>query len=518
MTDQVIRPGYMGRPRARARRPRDKGRGLYPLQWPLLFTGIAIALVVLMFLDWSSALSIVVLFGIVGAVWRADMLPVLPACLAYQWLSIASGYITYQITGEFPGGGYFGEFQRTLLYSLAGLAAVAAGLRVTLHLFEKQITTLTRTPPRRYNLSKVFGLTLAAFAISYVYDLAPRQIWFGGAQIIENLLALRFVPYFLLVVTVFERRKGYPFLLAGTAWVIGPQLLTGFSDFKELFLVIVIGALFQWRPWVRTREQARINRQVMAYGAIGATVAIAACLVWSGGLKQEWRDRIWDGDTAIVSPTARMGQFFEVAGDVATNIDVSKAAETQLGRASSSERFFSYVIERVPSTVAHENGALIGRALLNAIQPRFLFPNKADLGGDSWLVQKYAGALTAGNAQGASIGLGYMAEFYIDFGVYGVVGLSFVWGMTMAMAMIVLTKAAPSREIYMALIVGLCTAYLMPFGGSFIKLFGGLAQRTIIAGVMFWFIGRPLLRWLELKAPRAMAPRRPAPGPRVRGV
>jgi hypothetical protein len=99
-----------------------------------------------------------------------------------------------------------------------------------------------------------------------------------------------------------------------------------------------------------------------------------------------------------------------------------------------------------------------------------------------------------------------MAEFYIDFGVAGVIGLSLFWGLVGGSGVGLLARASPSREIFLALIIGLLTQLFMSFDGSFIKLFAGFLQRTAISYVVFIFIGPSLHRWLtnRRRAPTAV--------------
>jgi hypothetical protein len=476
-------------------RPKGRRGSLYPLQAPLAIVGAFAAVLALVFQDWVVALAIFSLFALVGASWRADMLPIVPACVAFQWISASTGYIYQLNTGQFPGGGYPERLGDTLVLAMLGLAAVVAGLRIILTLFRKIIFAKTLAPTVHYNINRVFLLTIVIFAASYAIDMLPKQIWFGGAQIIETLLALRFVPYFLLLVAVFERGKGFSQVVLATLWVTGPQLLTGFSDFKEILFVIIIAALAQWRPWVRSRRQARQNTRILALGAALAVLVAVFGVVWTGGVKQEWRDQIWQGNVTA-SPTERIGLFFDVVGRVVPNLHFGRAGETLASRISSGFLYFSYVHERLPRVMPHENGTLLGKAIANATQPRFLFPDKVNLGGDSWLVRKYAGIAAAGDAEGASIGLGYMAEFYIDFGIPGVVVLSLLWGAVGGGVMVLLARVCPSREIFLAVAIGIFTQYFMAFDGSFIKLFAGLLQRTLIAAAVFAVVGPRVQQWV----------------------
>ncbi|MDQ0463121.1 hypothetical protein QO010_000869 [Caulobacter ginsengisoli] len=487
-------------PPPRARKAKAPKVNLYPLQLPLFLVGLAFGFAALVLQDWVVAVCITTLFTLVGLIWRADMLPILPACISFQWLSATAGYVYQLNTGRFPGGGYPTSLPMTLMLAMLGLTAMVVGLRIVLTVFKTTVFEKTLATSAAYDLRKVFMLTIVLFAVYYVEDILPKDIWFGGAQIIENILSLRFVPYFILLVAAFERGKGYGYVWGATAWVLLPGLLTGFSDFKELLLVVIVAALAQWRPWVRSRRQARENRRILVFGAIGILVIGMFGIVWSGGVKREWRDEIWQ-ETVTASPLERMELFFDVVGRVLPKLDLATAGESMAGRMSSGTLYFSYVVDRVPRVVPHENGKLFSLAIANATQPRFLFPNKGNLGGDSWLVRKYAGVNAAGDEEGASIGLGYMAEFFIDFGVLGVLVLGIFWGACGGGAIILLAKASPSREIFLALMIGLFTGYFMGFDGNFIKIFSGMLQRTLVAGAVIAIAGPHLQKMMLIRRP-----------------
>lgn len=481
--------------------PPARGLQLYPLQSRLAIAGIVGAVAAAVLQDWAIAAAVFCLFAMVGALWRADMLPILPASLAFQWLSATSCYVYFHNYGRVPGGGFAGGLVSALFLSMVGLAALVAGLRLGLWLLRRPIVSRTLAPPVAYDIRKVFFLTVAVFGVSYVFDVLPKTMLSGSAQFITTLLALRFVPFFVLLVTVFERRTGYRYAAMGTLWVMGPQLLTGFSSFKEVLLVIIVAALAQWRPWLRTPEQVRQNRRILGFGVIGAFVTLAAALVWSGGVKQQWRQVVW-GRAAQESPLERLGEFGGVVRNVLSDFHLDRAAEALAARSSSGELYFSYVLVRVPSSVPFENGRLFARAVANATVPRFLFPEKANLGGDSWLVRRYAGIAAAGDERGASIGLGYLSEFYVDFGVPGLIGLSLFWGLLISAALAALAWASPSREIFLAAAVGLLTRYGMVFDASFIKLLAGLLQHAVIIGAVLGMSGPLVQRSLLIRDAR----------------
>lgn len=485
--------------------PQVKKISLYPLQERMILWGFILALFTLVLQDWVVAASIFVLFACVGASWRSDMPPIIPACISYQWIGATSGYIFYLNNGYVAGTGYPDSLWYAVLLSLLGLSAVTFGLRAAMGYFRFQILKKTKDQPTPYGVRHLFFLTVISFAVQYAFDIAPKAIWFGGAQIVENLLALRFVPLFVLSVAVFERKKQYSYLVFAALWVIGPQLLTGFSRFKEILFVILIAALIRWRPWIATPQQKRQNRRTLIFSVIGAAVICYLGLVWTGGLKKQWRDEIWTDEVAA-SPIDRLFKFADISSNVVDEIDFGAAQEELVARLASGGLYFSYVTERVPAIVPYQEGRILGMAVTNATQPRFLFPDKANLGGDSWLVREFAGIYVAGDESETSVGLSYLAEFYIDYGVFGMIVLAFLWGALGGTAISIFARASPSREIFFALTIVTLTQYYMSFDGSFIKLLAGLLQRTIVLSVALALFGPVLHRWMSPGA-RKTSPR-----------
>ena len=81
-------------------------------------------------------------------------------------------------------------------------------------------------------------------------------------------------------------------------------------------------------------------------------------------------------------------------------------------------QYFALTMVNVPTSMPYEHGALWAGAIRHIVTPRIFFPNKAVLD-DSERASLYTGMAVAGAEQGTSIGIGYMAESYVDFGPIG---------------------------------------------------------------------------------------------------
>lgn len=443
--------------------------------------------------------GVTVLFVSCGLTWRRDMPPVIPFCLAFQWIGAQLGVMYFLAYGQFPGGDDPGNLSGMLYATQLGFLCLVLGFRVGMRFFARGINRILATRDPAYNLKRLAGLTVALFGSSYLFDVVPSELWFGGAQIIANLLAVRFVPFFVLILAVFEQKRGYGYLALTTIVVVLPQLLTGFSNFKEVFFVIVLGLLFQWRPWMNTPTQRKRNWQVISGCVAGSVVILWLGLIWSGGVKAEWRQEIWyrdDQSIAAAAPTERMAQFFRIAGNGIENFDLDSASATLAARLSSGSFYFSRVLDRVPQIIPHQQGKLLGMAVENAVVPRFIVPEKTNLGGDSWLVRTYAGVAAAGNESGASIGLGYMPEFYIDFGFPGIAILCFAFAFLLTFSMWLFAKVSTCRSVFIALTIGLLINYFTASDASNIKLLAGVVQRTLIIAITIAVLAPPAVTWL----------------------
>lgn len=475
---------------------------LYPLAWPLFIAGlVAGAIAFAIFQSLAVGTGVALLFAICGFTWRRDMPPVIPFCLTFQWISAYVGVMYFISYGSFPGGGDTKHIENMLWAVQLGFIFLTLGLRAGMRLFSSTYRRALGNWTHDYNLNRLTQLTIILFVSDFFFDILPKAIWFGGSQIIENLMSVRFIPYFVLLLIVFRRGKGYGYLVLSTAVILLPQLLTGFSNFKEILFVILLAALFQWRPWVRTRTQRARNLKIISGGILAILTILLFGLIWSGGVKDQWRDEIWHTKSAGQLPIQRMGQFMEIVGKVSSDLDLEASANTLAARLSSGSLYFSYVLNRVPEIVRHENGNLIGRAIKNALVPRFLFPEKSNLHGDSWLVRQYAGVQAAGDESGASIGLGYMPEFYIDFGYSGIAILCFLYGFLLTACLAIFAKVSPTGPIFIALSIGLLINYFLVFDASFAKILGGMIQRTGITSLAMMLLAPTVLRWVTRGGP-----------------
>jgi hypothetical protein len=132
--------------------------------------------------------------------------------------------------------------------------------------------------------------------------------------------------------------------------------------------------------------------------------------------------------------------------------------------------------------------------------PRFLFPRKESLGSDSTLVRRFTGLQVAGEEQGTSIGLGYLIEFYVDFGIPGMLLGPFVFGLLVGIAIRTIALVAPSKPMYLGVIAAIMVQHFMSLDGNLAKIVGGLITAFCVQGALLFCLG-PRLHSMLLPPP-----------------
>jgi hypothetical protein len=481
---------------------------LYPLQRQLLVWGFGAAgLGGVLF--WSSPLigfAFLVLLWAIGALWRRGEPPILVFGIAYQWLFVVTGYVYYSLTGTYPSLPHLGNLSGAVFLSLLGFLVLVAGIRTGFYALRRPFAMAQyqlQAAMLGYDVRRLFEYVIALYTINWFVSIAPMGIFFNAAQIIYNVLAFRSVFLFVLLLVIVEQQTGYRYAVGAFLYVLIPQFASMMSHFKELFFLLVLALFREWRPWsTHVPDQRRSLRIV--WTVTGITVALLAMGVfWEGGVKPLWRPAVMSGQVSG-SPTERLQAFVSTVMEAASGLKPRLASKALVARLSSGVGYFSHVLEHVPDVVPHENGHLILRALGHMAMPRFLFPEKPNLGGDSWLVWKYAGIRAADERQETSVGLGYMAECYIDFGIPGMFVPIFLYGVLIGLAYQSVVLFSPSCHVFHSVVTVIFLQHFVSYEGEIAKLLGGLAQTWLIFMVFLHVFGTSMHRHLLARDQKAL--------------
>lgn len=474
-----------------------------PLPYFVWKVGFAAALTAgVLLLSPLAAISILVLFLCAGLLWRSGE-PILAWCVAIQWVNISSGSLYWVVTGTFPGITNSAIPELAVWLSLAGLVAVSCGVRVAQGSSRRmfQVSGETDSSANQYSVQKICAVTSALFCIDWFMRVEPTTIAFNAAQIIQRLLELRTALLFLLLLTVLRQRRGYAYAAIALLVFWIPTLSSKMSSFSTMFILILLAIVSEWRPFSNVLSERRIARRRIKLLVGVAILLVAMGVAWTGAVKSVWRQRVLGGqEKGAVTEVAL--SFFDTFATQVSAMSWDAGAVSLVARYSSGVYYFGLVLERVPELLPHEHGALLWRALQHMLQPRILFPDKPIVESSSWLIRKYTGKSVAGSETDTSIGLTYMAELYIDFGLRGMFVALFLYGCVVGLFYRGLRAVAPSYDIFRAVSVIMLAFSFTSYEGEIIKDMGGLLQAFLIFSAALWLCGPFIHSALLRKVPR----------------
>ena len=472
---------------------------LYPVTVPWLLVGLLVGMGIAVAADdVLPGYAVFVLLAGVGLTWRQGDPPIVPFILLYQWLSITVGYWFEKWAGNFPGQYRPGDVDRTVLLSLTGLILLAVGIRLTDHAVS---AWRRRRSPRGGvdetwsvgNLNGLFALVVGAYAVDYLVLINTKAV--PGLDVaLQRVLDLRQVLLVTLWYEVLRRRKGYAYLWLSLAWAFVPRLGAYFSEFKSPLLLLLITYAATFRPWDRTWWPKSLSSLLKASPIVAALLILM--LVWQGGLKRDTRVAI-DSGFASSDPIVRVTEFVGGVGSALPDLfaDPLPYVEKLVERLSY-VTFFSIVLDYVPDREPHADGELLQVAVANSTMPRALFPEKPVLLSDSYYTRRFTGVHVAEDM--TSISIGYMAEFYADWGLTGMFVSVFAYGVWIGLMTALLRWLNPVPALQCGvLIVALLT--VSDFEHQFMKGFAALNASVVFMLLVLFVIGPWLRRFLQIE-------------------
>lgn len=478
-------------------------RSRYPLQHTLFKVGCGVGVLAgLVSFSILVGASVALAFWLAGMLWRENELPVQVFCILYQWMFVVTGYFAYLYFGYHPSQVELGNIEEAVLLSLLGLTAITLGIRMALPDVDAELSHPARPgkiPEVEYDPRKLFWVVIGLFTVNWLVETFPMAILFNAAQAIHSVFLFRYLFFLMLLMVVVRQRSGYQYGALAFMFVLIPELTSSMAKFKDVFFMLLIVFLAYWKPWSKDATDRVRNRQILTVSIALCFVIVGAGLLWTGGMKGNWRTALRTGSVSG-SPIEKIEQFGRHLDRSIARFDSRSAAQAFISRLSSSEAYFSRVVTIVPDRVPYEDGALTWRAIRHILMPRIIFPEKENLGGDSWLVRKYAGLHVAGDESFTSVGLGYMAEFYIDFSAPLMFVPLFLLGLLIGSIQRMLRRISPSTYISQAAITGLLVQHFVGYGSHLTKMLGGLLQTTLVFVIFIAAAGPWLHAQLQLKS------------------
>lgn len=254
--------------------------------------------------------------------------------------------------------------------------------------------------------------TFYCYVISFFVAAPLEALAFslpGLTQIIYSVIKVKWL-FFLLFgyQSIIKNEKRTFFYIA-----IVVEFLSGFfsffSDFKTViyFLIVLLLTLI-----------GSINFKQILYGLTAIILMVVMMLFWSS-IKGSYRAFLNGGGKSqevVVSNEEALDRLQSLSNDVDQN-SLEGSIKNSLDRIQYTY-FFAKTIERVPDLIPFQNGKNWLDNIEFCTTPRFLNPDKPTID-NSLKTSLYTGIHHLGAKSGVSFSLGYFAEFYIDFGFYG---------------------------------------------------------------------------------------------------
>ncbi len=437
---------------------------------PVSLTAFACSYAILQFV-WGSYL-----------LWtrRPSGLPVFAIIASVYWIFFAAALFWGErriFVGRFVpvGDDYVSE---AVQMALVGVVCIWAGMKLPL----KAPTTLQLPDIDEHAGSSWAYLRAVLVATTLVGLYAPSVYWLGagGRNVMTILTTITPTVAFLLLLRRYWKGNGSPVdkpLLIGIALV---HLVGGLSSGWLGSVVnfgLTLGAFY-----------VVIHRRI-PWTAIVLTIASTFFLQVG---KNEFRSVYWNAD-ASDDPLER-AQFWLNASasswmdslQTGGQADSGQLASRTLERASLLSQV-AHVLELTPSQVPFQGGQTYEYLAITLI-PRFLWPDKPSVSVANQYYQVAYGLTDQRSLESVSIAIGSMAEGYINFGWFGVVGIMFGIGMMLGMYEGFCT-ADQSNTLVLAIAIALLPQLILVESqlGQYIA---GLLQQILLTFVVFLPITR----------------------------
>jgi hypothetical protein len=425
-----------------------------------------------------TPVSVLILPFIIGLLWRPGEPPVLVFGVAVQWLQASLSIFCanyYGVPVEMVFGTPAGETATWL--SLIGVVSLTIGIRLAW----LRAPSPENVDPAifRINVGTLFSLYVGGFVVFTAMQAVAFAVP-GVTQLILAVANLKLALIFLLFYCVLQQRKGYPLLVAAFSLELIVGFLGAFAVFKNVFFLLLLAALTP-RGSLRGKQ---------GFIALIAVLAVLVLGVFWTAIKKDYRDFL-SGESGSKQEELSFGDKADKLWDSTTNFSMEQfdaGFRDMLGRISYTD-YFVATLQTVPQEVPYEDGALWGDTLKRIVMPRLFFPDKARID-DSERTNMYTGARVAGTEEGTSIGIGYMAESYIDFGPVGMFAPIFLLGVFYGLIYRYFVARKDFRAIGFAFGTALLLIVHQDFGASNAKIVGGMVTALIIAVPLFEFIKR----------------------------
>jgi hypothetical protein len=431
--------------------------------------------------------ALVIPFILMKLVWRKGDSPILFIAVFIQWIAISVKVFYANYIGEdfIEVHSYPQEIITSFYLCLIGLVSLSFGINLALRNHSIQEKNNFQLRKGDYNYTR---LTQVYMICSIVYPiLFALSFTLGGLQQpLSKLLEFKWAIFFIFMLYSFQTGQYKIFSLIACYEII--LSFTGyFSGFKDYFFALFIGLIIVFGKKIKPKH---IFPMLMII-----TVGIYCLMIWQY-VKPEYRNFLSAGVEAQVSVRSTeesLNKLLELVSEAGPDA-ISDGFENTVNRLSYID-FLSASITQVPANIPHTNGELWSGAFSRILQPRLLFPDKKVID-DSEKASLYTGTEFYGASRGVSVSLGYFAESYVDFGMFGMHIILFIFGFIIGSIYKYVLHSSSDIIIGTALVFPMFFV-IYNFETALDKIVGALFMYFVIYLLVRRFALKPLLLYIK---------------------
>ena len=358
--------------------------------------------------------------------------------------------------------------------------------------FQNKIPKLTleklKEQANKISIDKTIRVYIISFA---VINLLGGISFFVPAlrQIIVSLGNLKWFMFLLFGYQCFlkNEKRNLFYLFCVFEFSIG--FLSYFSDFKTvIFFIAIIGLTFL--------NYFKINRFILLIPSIIFFFYIG--IFWTS-IKGDYRSFLNKGtqtQTVQVDNDEAINKLLELS-QKSDKSSFEKAQESFFDRVQYTYHF-AKTIDRVPSVIPFQEGANLGSTLEFVLTPRILSPNKGNYDASA-RATKYTGIYYSGFKNGVSVSLGYFADCYIDFGLFGMFIPLLIFGFILGKSYFYFVKKSSPNYLFNFAVVGAIFTEIYAFESDSIFVFGRLYINLMVFFLLKHFLFPKLYKYLKVE-------------------
>ena len=339
----------------------------------------------------------------------------------------------------------------------------------------------------RLSINRTFYAYLIAFVITGLLN-SVRFLLPGYTQVIISIVNLKWFFFLLLgfqCILKNKRKKEFYFFIA-LEFILG--FYSFFSEFKTVMYFVAVLYLVMLRF---------ISMRKFFVGAVICSLIFLAGTIWTT-VKVEYRRFLNKGavsQNVNVSQNEALTKLYEITNTQGKNV-TSSATERFLDRLQGTYHL-AKTMDRVPDIIPYQNGKNWGETFAFVFTPRLFNPDKPQLN-SSEKASKYTGIKYAGRDQGTAFSLGYFADCYIDFGIFGMLILLFLIGLLFGVTYFYFIKSTTTNFIFNFSIVSALYMRFFAFEMDSVFFIGSLITDLLAYFLLAKFFFPWLYRFLSV--------------------